>query len=95
MKALMNAKNNPRNQKSVVGQYRKLRYISLGFIWLSLLFLGLGVGFRWHYILTICLVVGSLVIAFILPFTIRRIKRKRDMDLVKLMHIQSGYSGRL
>jgi hypothetical protein len=89
----MNKENPIQIQKSAEALFRKLRKASLFLIVLSIAFLGFGVGFEWNYILTICLVVGCNIIAFVLPYTVRRIKIKRDMELVKLMHIQDGYRG--
>ena len=89
----MNHKNLENTRKSPEILFRKLRLFSLVFIVLAFLFLGLGVGLNWNYILTICLMVGCIIIAFILPFSVRRIKIKRDMELVKLMHISERDTG--
>jgi len=34
-----------------------------------------------------------MLIAFVLPFSVRRIKIKRDMELVKLMHLSESGKG--
>jgi len=91
----MNEKNPVKIQKSTEALFRKLRTISFIFIVLTFLFFVLGLGLGWNYILTICLMIGCMIIAFILPFSVKRIRIKRDMELVKLMHLEGGGGGRI
>ncbi len=86
----MSEKDSVKIQKSTEALFRKLRTLSFIFISLTFLFFGLGVGFGWNYILTLCLMIGCMIIAFVLPFSVKRIRIKRDMELVKLMHLDSG-----
>ena len=90
----MNEEKQTNSQKSAEALFRKLRLLSFFSFVLAFAFFGFGIGFGWNYILTFCLLIGFIVIGLILPFTIRRIKIKRDMELVKLMHLQTGSRGK-